>query len=56
MMSKWTVRVEQDFEIEAESFDEACRYLPSYGWSPNPKWEMIDETIELREQKGSSNV
>jgi len=55
-MSKWIVRVEQDFEIEAESFDEACRHLPSYGWSPNPKWQMIGETIELREQEGEGDV
>ena len=48
-MRKYLIRVEQDFEVEANSFEEACKLLPSYGWSPNPGWVMVEETIQVRE-------
>ena len=45
-MEKWTIKVEQQFEIKAGSYEEACQLLPEYGWSPNPSWVMVKETIE----------
>lgn len=45
-MSKWIMKVEQQFEIEANSYEEACELLPSYDPSPNNSWVMVEETIE----------
>ena len=50
-MSKWIIRVEQEFEVEASSYKEACELLPEYGWSPNPAWVMVEETIEGKGNK-----
>jgi hypothetical protein len=52
-VKKYLIRVEQDFEVKADSFEEASKLLPSYGWSPNPAWVMVEETIEMKE---ASNV
>ena len=48
---KYTIKVEQTFEVIAKSIQEAYDLLPEYSWSPNPSWLITDETIELKETK-----
>ena len=46
-MRRFVIQVEQTFQVIAETFEQASEELPTYPTTNDPKWEIVDETMEL---------
>jgi hypothetical protein len=45
-MNTYKFNVEQVIEVKGNSLEEAIGLLPVYPYSPNPSYDVVEETIE----------